>query len=393
MNKSKDKKKINKSTKKLNIKDKQKLNKSTEKLNIKDKQKSNNNTNEKSDEKGKNIPWIEKYRPRDMSNTVLDERNRDILMSFIKNTELRCPNLLFYGQPGTGKTTTIFNFISSYRKERNVSEQSLILHMNASDERGIQIIRDKIKTFVSSQGLFIKGTKFVILDEVDYMTSNAQVALYNIIQNYSNNDIVFCLLCNYVSKLHYNIVSSMVKIDFYNFSYEFVSRYLSDIWMRETSKVLSKNVLSEIVKYNYPDIRSMVNDLQLYYNNERKPKNMLLAIHNKVETEILIYFMLFLSRNKVTTSTTTSGIEKMSREIDKLFGFINRTKEEVNTTFIITELLGLLLDYCLYNDLADDEIYEFYVSHMNKKYKYKESDIYYFVIRYINLFLSFLSNS
>jgi hypothetical protein len=75
-----------------------------------------------------------------------------------------------------------------------------MIHLNASDERGIDIIRNQINQFVNSKTLFNKGMKFVILDEVDYMTKNAQQALRYLLQNYSSS-VRFCLICNYISKI------------------------------------------------------------------------------------------------------------------------------------------------------------------------------------------------
>ena len=75
---------------------------------------------------------------------------------------------------GTGKTTTIINLINAYQAKLNIKNKDLIIHLNASDERGIDIIRNQINFFVNSNPLFHTGMKFVILDEVDYMTKNAQ---------------------------------------------------------------------------------------------------------------------------------------------------------------------------------------------------------------------------
>ena len=106
------------------------------------------------------------------------------------------PNILLYGPPGTGKTTTIVNLVNSYLKKLNKSSKGLMIHLNASDDRGIDVIRNQINQFVSSSPLFNDGIKFVILDEVDYMTKNAQYALKYLLQSYNKN-VRFCLICNY----------------------------------------------------------------------------------------------------------------------------------------------------------------------------------------------------
>ena len=128
------------------------------------------------------IPWVEKYRPSSLNDIVLDEFNREILENIIETDHF--PNLLFYGPPGTGKTTTMINLINSYQVKHNQKNKDLMVHLNASDERGIDIIRNQIYQFVNSKPLFNTGTKFIILDEVDYMTKNAQYALKCLLQKY-----------------------------------------------------------------------------------------------------------------------------------------------------------------------------------------------------------------
>ena len=131
------------------------------------------------------IPWVEKYRPESFDDIVLDNSNRHILKNIIEQNYF--PNLLFYGPPGTGKTTTIINLINLYQAKYNQQKKELVIHLNASDDRGIDIIRNQINQFVNSKGLFTTGIKFIILDEVDYMTKNAQNALKQLLQIYMKN--------------------------------------------------------------------------------------------------------------------------------------------------------------------------------------------------------------
>ena len=92
--------------------------------------------------------WVEKYRPKIFQDIVLDPLNRQILNNIIETSYF--PNLLFYGPPGTGKTTSIINLINSYQEKLNTKNKDLIIHLNASDERGIDIIRNQINFFVNS---------------------------------------------------------------------------------------------------------------------------------------------------------------------------------------------------------------------------------------------------
>ena len=125
-------------------------------------------------------PWIEKYRPTKFNEIVLEKNNKILLKNIIHQKTF--PNLIFYGPPGTGKTTTIINMIDEYHKKYYPGIKGLKIHLNASDDRGIDVIRNQINQFVNTKSLFGNGIKFVILDEVDYMTKNAQqvcVILYN----------------------------------------------------------------------------------------------------------------------------------------------------------------------------------------------------------------------
>ena len=157
------------------------------------------------------VPWMEAYRPTNFEDIVLDPLNKKILKNIIDTSYF--PNLLFYGPPGTGKTTTIINLINAYQEKLNKKNKDLIIHLNASDERGIDIIRSQICSFVNSKPLFNVGLKFIILDEVDYMTKNAQQALKYLLQNCSTN-VRFCLICNYISKIDDGLQNEFIKLRF-----------------------------------------------------------------------------------------------------------------------------------------------------------------------------------
>ena len=156
-------------------------------------------------------PWVEKYRPQNLNDVVLDNTNKTILNNIIKKSYF--PNLLLYGPPGTGKTTTIINLIKAYQKSLNKENKKYMIHLNASDDRGIEIIRNQIYQFVHTKTLFGTGLKFVILDEVDYMTKNAQQALKHLIQQFSSN-VRFCLICNYISRIDNALQNEFIRLRF-----------------------------------------------------------------------------------------------------------------------------------------------------------------------------------
>ena len=209
------------------------------------------------------IPWVEKYRPKQLSDVVLDVNNKIILDNIIEQDHF--PNLLLYGPPGTGKTTTIINLINSYQTKYKQNHKGLMIHLNASDERGIDIIRNQIASFVNSSGLFMDGMKFVVLDEVDYMTKNAQQALRYLIQQYSK-DIRFCLICNYISRIDVSLQNEFVRLRFCQLPKKDIYSFLNKI-VKEEKIDVKKEQIYAIQEYFKSDIRSMINYIQSNHDN------------------------------------------------------------------------------------------------------------------------------
>jgi len=208
------------------------------------------------------IPFCEKYRPTHFDDIVLDPLNKVILTNIINTSYF--PNLLFFGPPGTGKTTTIINLINSYQEKLNQKHKGLMIHLNASDERGIDIIRNQINQFVNSKSLFNHGMKFVILDEVDYMTKEAQQALRCLLQNYSNN-VRFCLICNYISRIDEGLQNEFLRLRFNQLPEKDIFLFLKNISNSENLN-LSDQSINLIQKLYKSDIRSMINFMQSNQN-------------------------------------------------------------------------------------------------------------------------------
>jgi replication factor C subunit 3/5 len=208
------------------------------------------------------IPFVEKYRPVKFDDIVLEPLNKQILKNIIETGHF--PNLLFYGPPGTGKTTTIINLVNSYQEKLNQKNKELMIHLNASDERGIDIIRSQINQFVNSKTMFNHGMKFVILDEVDYMTKNAQQALRYLLQNFSNT-VRFCLICNYISRIDEGLQNEFLKLRFNQLPKNNIINFLNNISIRENLN-LSEKSLNLIQMLYKSDIRSMINVMQSTQN-------------------------------------------------------------------------------------------------------------------------------
>lgn len=204
------------------------------------------------------IPWVEKYRPSNFTDIVLDPKNRTIFENIIEKNYF--PNLIFYGPPGTGKTTTIINLINAYQKKNDQVSRTTVIHLNASDERGIDIIRNQIYQFVKSKNLFEKGTKFVILDEVDYMTKNAQQALKYLLQ--SSQNVRFCLICNYISKIDESLKNEFIAIRFNQLPPLDIKKFIRNVADNENIS-LTDDMIQTIQSLYQSDIRSMINFIQL----------------------------------------------------------------------------------------------------------------------------------
>jgi DNA polymerase III delta prime subunit len=248
--------------------------------------------------------FVEKYRPVKFEDIVLDTLNKKILMNIIDTGYF--PNLLFYGPPGTGKTTTIINLVNSYQEKLNQKNKELMIHLNASDERGIDIIRSQINQFVNSKTLFNQGMKFVILDEVDYMTKNAQQALRYLLQNYSKS-VRFCLICNYISRIDEGLQNEFLRLRFNQLPENDIIKFLENISNSEKLN-LSNNSLRLIQKLYKSDIRSMINFMQSNQNIKDDDINI---IDDNVWDNLY---------NKI----------KQGDELTKLTNFINETSSKYN---------------------------------------------------------------
>ena len=229
-------------------------------------------------------PWCEKYRPTQFDNIVLDPYNKEIFLNMLDNKYF--PNILLYGPPGTGKTTTIINLINSYQKSMKQVNRGQVIHLNASDERGIDIIRSQIYQFVKTKNLFEIGFKFVVLDEVDYMTKNAQQALKYLLQSCGPN-IKFFLICNYISKIDLSLQQEFICIRFNQLPQQQIHDFMRDICNKEGISLSDANI-QEIQKLYNSDIRSMINFIQLNQdiNTSKTPDNI---ITNDVWEKLLGY--------------------------------------------------------------------------------------------------------
>ncbi|KIK50605.1 hypothetical protein GYMLUDRAFT_89243 [Collybiopsis luxurians FD-317 M1] len=206
-------------------------------------------------ELNENLPWVEKYRPVTLDDVVSHKDITSTIEKFIEKNRL--PHLLFYGPPGTGKTSTI---LAVARRIYGADYRKQILELNASDDRGIDVVREQIKQFAETRTLFSKGFKLIILDEADMMTQAAQAALRRVIEQYTKN-VRFCIICNYVNKIAPAIQSRCTRFRFSPLPISEVEKRLNGVV--ETEKVnLAEDGKKALLKLSKGDMRRALNVLQ-----------------------------------------------------------------------------------------------------------------------------------
>ncbi|KAG5983035.1 hypothetical protein E4U55_000931 [Claviceps digitariae] len=213
------------------------------------------------------LPWIEKYRP-----TTLDDvsGHQDILATINKFVDAnRLPHLLLYGPPGTGKTSTILALARRIYGANNMRQ--MVLELNASDDRGIDVVRDQIKTFASTKQIFSMGGggsgktdapsfKLIILDEADAMTNTAQMALRRIMEKYTANTR-FCIIANYSHKLSPALLSRCTRFRFSPLK-EGDIRVLVEKVVEEEHVQIGGEAVDALIKLSKGDMRRALNVLQ-----------------------------------------------------------------------------------------------------------------------------------
>ncbi|KAJ9101871.1 Subunit of heteropentameric Replication factor C (RF-C) [Naganishia friedmannii] len=202
------------------------------------------------------LPWVEKYRPNTLDDVVSHKDITGTIENFIKKGRL--PHLLFYGPPGTGKTSTILAIARLIYGE--ATYRSHILELNASDDRGIDVVREQIKGFAQTRVLFSKGFKLIILDEADMMTNAAQGALRRVIEQYTKN-VRFCILCNYVNKITPAIQSRCTKFRFSPLPEKEVEKKVDQVVEREKVNI-TPDGKQALLKLSKGDMRRALNVLQ-----------------------------------------------------------------------------------------------------------------------------------
>ncbi|KOS20245.1 Replication factor C subunit 2 [Escovopsis weberi] len=215
---------------------------------------------------GRTQPWVEKYRPKTLDDVAAQDHTVTVLQRTLQASNL--PHMLFYGPPGTGKTSTILALAKELYGPEMI--KSRVLELNASDERGIAIVRDKVKNFARMQLTNPPASyrdkypcppfKIIILDEADSMTQDAQSALRRTMETYSKITR-FCLICNYVTRIIDPLASRCSKFRFKSLDQSNAKRRLEAIAQAE-GVALENGAVDALIKCSEGDLRKAITFLQ-----------------------------------------------------------------------------------------------------------------------------------
>lgn len=279
-------------------------------------------------------PWIEKYRPRKLADVSAQDEVVAVLRNTVQSKNL--PHLLFYGPPGTGKTSTILALAHELYGPKII--RSRILELNASDERGINIVREKVKNFARITSTQVDPNypsppyKIVILDEADSMTPEAQSALRRTMEDYSKTTR-FCLICNYSSKIIAPLASRCARFRFKPLPTEDIKGRISFIAEKEGIHY-EDSTIDELINVSEGDMRRSVMLLQsasrMLSANSKLTPTQIRELAGYIPDEVL---------DNLLKVWVTKDFSKISSALDKI------VREGYSGLKLILQLNNKLIDY------------------------------------------------
>jgi len=280
------------------------------------------------------IPWVEKYRPNKVEEIVGNTQVISILNNMVERNSL--PHLILFGSSGTGKTSTILAFA---KKIYGKFYKHMILELNGSDDRGINVVREKIKMYAKQAVKHddnMPPWKIIILDEADTMTSDSQFALRRIIEEYSKVTR-FCFICNYHNKIIDPIISRCSIFCFKPILDSDIYNKLKSISENENF-ICSDILLNKIIKISRGDLRKAINLLQKCYNlSSEKDTNEILD-----EVSGIIPKNLF---NELINNINNKNFNEINKNIDNL---------SLNGYSLVNQII-LFHDYILESDFDNNQ--------------------------------------
>ena len=274
-----------------------------------------------------NTLLVEKYRPTVLQDYVGNEQVKDTIQKYLDQNDIQ--NFIFYGPAGTGKTTLAKLIVKNLDCD--------YLYINASDENGIDTIREKVKGFASAASW--NGIKVVILDEADFITINGQAALRNVIETFSRSTR-FILTCNFVERIIDPIQSRCQVLKIVPPSKSIIAKHLADVMGKEN---ISHNIkeVATIVNKNYPDVRKMLNTIQLSNQDGKLKIDESVLASNNYTKEVLKELTETKNWIKIRQIIADSGVKDFEELYRLLFEHISvyAKDKEGSVTIILNEHL------------------------------------------------------
>jgi len=286
----------------------------------------------------KHTLWVELYRSKIVDDYVGNEKIKSIIQTAIEKNDIQ--NMILYGTPGTGKTTLAKLIVNSLNCD--------YLYLNASDEKGMDVMRDKVKGFASSASF--KPLKIVILDEADFIRVDSQALLRNVIETFSLNTR-FILTCNYIDRIIDPLQSRCKVLEIVPPSKADVAKHVAKILDTEQVQYALEDLATVVNKF-YPDIRKILNTCQFSLQKNRLEVDSSSLVSN-------IYIDKIINELKKPNSNSLKNIRQIiadsnTENYDELYRILYEKIDEFSLDYT-GEIIILLEEYMYHSAFRIDK--------------------------------------